>query len=219
MSDVRKVRFMKNDGSADLYRCVEGASKGCVYARIPVRTNCEEQSAAVQWLSASRWSGGYEPSFPLREGIKLEIVDSNMQLLYTETVCSYPYALAHGKGFAEAVAPFYPNACKEEAAQVAVELQLIPHNQWRQWLLTDMPNGEEPDNWLYCSATEEKTYLLRQAFVLGERYTVCATLYRHDISGKRWWAYTIESMKGDKKIFVVEICGYKILEGEKRDAA
>lgn len=212
MSEIRKVQYMHSDNSVDLYRRVDGTRRGVVYARMPLirlpaQGNATECKVA-QWLTTSRWSGGYEASGPVKAGLTFEIVDEN-QTLYTEEV-SEELCQQGLPGAAYAVAPFYDDACKAEAAAVEQTFNLQPHKKWREWLLTDMPEGEEPDNWLYCSSSTICVHMLHQVFVLGKRYVAQATRYRHNASGKEWWAYTIDETKGNKVISTIAICGYRL---------
>jgi hypothetical protein len=67
MSRILKMKFKSNQqgNGEDLYFCEETK-------RVYVRQTSNGEGKIVFWLSTSKWSGGYEASCPLKEGLIIQ---------------------------------------------------------------------------------------------------------------------------------------------------
>lgn len=75
-SKTLKVKFKSRQDSEDLYYCPENKR---VYVRQPANV-----PSIVFWYSSSKWSGGYEASCPIREGITFSVDIDGVE--YQETL-------------------------------------------------------------------------------------------------------------------------------------
>lgn len=179
--NVLNVRFICTQGAEDLYKCVE---TGKVY----VRQVCDE--LYVRWLTTSKWSGGYEASCPLREGIQINILDAEGQYLFIET----PFKV-HGYGDTVALkrGPFFSEEIKRIAHECAQEYSLMPYEAWKRWLMDKAPAAHKDyaDNWLYCNVTKGNFMQVKKFNALGKTIALTKEFYNHQLTDAQWQCYEL----------------------------
>lgn len=76
--NIRTLVFKESQSGVceDVYRMKE-------HSGVLIRQRLDDTT--VRWLTASKWSGGYEASCPVKDGLTLNIVDSAGLLIFTET--------------------------------------------------------------------------------------------------------------------------------------
>lgn len=194
--NVRTVSFIGRQSAEDLYWCEE---TGEIYIRQP----CDDQH--VRWLTASKWTGGYEADCPMKSGLKMVIADKNGRTLYEELLKQEPYYMG---SVAEKKAPFSYEAIKDLGKGIADNLKLISYEDWKAWL---MASAEEHgytgyyDNWLYAEVSREPMEKLDKKSCLGKTVWLTRQKITHKICGKIWtcfelWDENLEQCE--------EICGY-----------
>lgn len=57
----------------------------------------------VRWLTANKWSGGYEADCPVKDGLVLNVVDKQGKIIFTETTYRTDW---NGAGQADKKHPF-----------------------------------------------------------------------------------------------------------------
>lgn len=198
-ANIRKVRYAGTQSAEDLYRCVE---TGRVYAR----QICDKQH--VRWLTTSRWSGGYEPSMPIKAGLVMQIVDNACTPLFDETIFRKD---GYSDPVAEKKAPFWREAVKEQAKNLAENMNLSDHKQWWAWLMAEadaLGYKGEPDNWLYCDTVSgDKAKTIGHVQILGESLCITSQTVLHTACGKSWEIIEIRYAGLNQ---IEEICGYRM---------
>lgn len=201
-ANTRTVWFIENQGAEDLYRCKEN---GKVYLRQP----CDKEH--VRWLTGSRWSGGYEASCALKEGLELCIVDRNGNILFQETVVREE---GYERPVTKKVAPFSYEVKKAFAAEVAKEFNLASYDAWSSWLMAEAVAANFTgfaDNWRYSLVEYSDFVILSKVDYMGTVLYLTEQEARHRICGKTWTCYELRTQDMST---CAEICGYA-LNGRK----
>lgn len=179
---VRTVRFMQSVNGEDLYRCKENK-------KVYIRQQCNEKY--VRWLTSSKWTGGYEADCPMKEGIKIRVVDNYDNVLFEETLITVD---GIWETCAEKKGPFHYDAIRSMAKRFFEEYDLIEYNEWKEWLGADAEAynyKSYSENWLFCEAEHENREIIVRSVVLGERVAICSQKMKHTICGKEWTEYCI----------------------------
>lgn len=196
---VRTVRFMRDQGAEDLYRCEEN---GNVY----VRQRCDDSH--VRWLTSEKWRGGYEASCSMKAGLTIRVVDPQRNVLFEENI-------VQKDGFSGTVAtkegPFSDEAIKKVASEVASRSKLRSYNEWKEILMRSAKLNDFSgyyDNWLY-DATYGPVRSLFNFQYLGVPAYCTIQKATHNVSGQTWECVEI---RDKSKQTVLEICGYVLEE-------
>lgn len=196
------VRYFASQSAEDLYRCAES---GAVFVRQP----CDDEY--VRWLTSSKWQGGYEASFPLRDGVIIRAVDSVGNLLFCETVKK---ADGYADTVAEKTGPFSYEAIEALATDIAKRFNLASYYDWKNWLLKEAEAAGYDgycDNWLYDAEYEALVKIAKMDF-LGVSVYVISQRAKHRKCGKAWTDYEIRTVDLST---CVAICGC-IIEKEEQ---
>lgn len=194
--NIRTVHFMAAQGCEDLYRCREN---GMVY----IRQECGKEH--VRWLTACKWSGGYEADCPMKAGLDIRVVDGFGNELFVETIVREN---STGDTWAKKVGEFSSEAIRRVCKEVTEKLTLKSHEEWKAWLMEDMERSGYSgytDNWLYVGVRYRNRKTLFTSSYLGKPVLVTATPCQHKICGKEWQCIEILP---ESKLFILELCGY-----------
>lgn len=202
VENVRTVRFLSEQGAEDLYRSL---GNGRVY----VRQRCDKDH--VQWLTSVKWSGGYEASAPLREGMIVRVVDNCFNTIFEERI-------ERAEGFCDTVAkkngPFSDEAIKQQAKAVAERSNLKSYNDWKAWMMRSAKEYQFTGyyvNWCYDAEYGPIRPLFHFEYLGIPAY--CTThAATHRVSGQKWQCVEI---RDKSKQTVLEICGYVFEEDKK----
>lgn len=200
---VRTVVFMADESGKceDLYHCKETE---CVY----IRQDCDETH--VRWLTASKWTGGYEADCHMKEGLLLRAVKKDGSILFEE----YLTQDSEGTGtWAQKKGPFSWEAISALAGRYTRELNLRPYEDWKEWLMADARSSGFAgcwENWLYAMNEYAEPKKITQLDYLGKTAYAIIQEGKHKVCGKKWHCYEI--MNADLDICLA-ICGYKFEEG------
>lgn len=199
IGNVRTVKFMADQrGSCeDLYQCKE---TGKVY----IRQESGEKDH-VRWLTASKWTGGYEADCPMKEGLILQVTDKTGKVLFEEELIKEDgitgtWAIKKG--------PFSWEAVRTLAEGVAKQHGLHTYEEWKAWLLSEMPEDSKvyPDNWLFAMAERKPVKKLAQMDFLGVTVVATSQEKKHTACGKSWTSFEIQDADLDT---CLAICGFK----------
>ena len=195
--EVRTVVFIGDQrwNGEDLFRCKE---TGAVY----VRQECDKEY--VRWLTANKWTGGYEADCPMREGLELHIADKAGRLLYREPVVKVE---GYMDTVARKIAPFSWEAIRTIAKEAAEKYKLQDDETWRTWLLADKPAdpGQYIENWLFGELKRGKPVKLERVSLLGKEVLLVAVDEEHLVCEKKWKTIEIR----DKSLTeCLGICGF-----------
>ncbi len=96
--NVRTARLIcsQRGFAQDVYRLAETG-------RAVIRQPLDEKSSLVRWLTADKWSGGYEPSNYLKDGLMIDVVDESGAVVFTENTWHSEW---NGGGLAEKAGAF-----------------------------------------------------------------------------------------------------------------
>lgn len=199
MESVRTMVFVADQrgNCEDLYRCRETG-------RVYIRQECDEDH--VRWFTSNKWSGGYEASCPMREGLELHITDKAGNLLFTESICKEP---GYDWTVAKKEAPFSWDAIRAISEEVLAAENLKTHDEWIEWIDADREASGfrgYRDNWLYGEAAYEKPQKIGNRSLLGQKVLITRQEGRHKISGKTWACYEIRRVD---MVAVLDICGFQ----------
>ncbi len=202
-NDVRTVSFMGDQRSLceDLYRCKETG-------RVFIRQECDDTH--VRWLTASKWSGGYEADCHLREGLTLRVVDKSGSTLFEETTFQEEGVTGT---WAKRVGPFSWEPPQDLAKEYEQRLNLRTYEEWKAWLMAEAGASGftgYADNWLFAMAERKVPEKIGKIDYLGLTAYVTVQEELHKVCGKRWYSY--EVMTADLSTCLA-ICGYKFEEG------
>ena len=120
---VLTVRFWGMQGTDELYRCSENK-------KTYIRRKYEDPY--VEWLTTSKWTGGYEPDTHVRPGVSFRLVDRNGNEIFTEKIeriSGYWYPYAEKKG------PFYSDCPLDLSEKVKGKYCLRTYEEWKSWLV------------------------------------------------------------------------------------
>lgn len=199
MENLRTVVFMadqKGNGE-DLYRCKE---TGKVYIR---QESGDDDH--VRWLTASKWTGGYEADCPMKEGLILRAVGRSGNVLFEEK-------LIKEEGVADTWAvkegPFSWEAICAMADEMAKQHGLHSYEEWKTWLLADMPADSKTyyENWLFAMADRQPLRKLDRMEFLGITAFATSQEEKHTACGKIWTSFEIRDAGLTD---CLAICGYK----------
>lgn len=203
MENLRTVVFMADQrgNGEDLYRCKE---TGKVYIR---QESGDDDH--VRWLTSSKWTGGYEADCPMREGIILCVVDKDGKVLFKEKLIKEDgvtgtWAVKEG--------PFSWEAVYALADEMAKQHNLRTYEEWKTWLLADMPADSKiyQDNWLFAMADRQSPKKLARMDFLGVTAFATSQEEKHTTCGKSWTTFEIRDAGMDT---CLAICGYEYEEG------
>lgn len=202
-SGKRTVTFMaaKSGTCEDLYRCSE---TGMVY----IRQQCDDKH--VRWLTTSKCNGSYEADGCMRKGLTFHAVDKAGTTLFVEE-------LIKDEGMDETWAvkdgPFSWEAIKALAEEVRSQNDLTAYEEWKSWLLADMPEDANiyPDNWLFAMTDSEPVKKLARMDFLGVTVFATSQELKHSTCGKSWVIYEIRDADLST---CLALCGFKYEKGE-----
>lgn len=197
MSNIRKVVYKESQGAEDLFWC---RATNRIYIRQP--TN---DKSKVVWLTSSKWTGGYEASCPMREGLTMRVVDRAGNILFEEKIEKLNDA---GDTYARKNGDFASEAIQRLAAEFGDSLS--SHKEWRSWLLADKEKyrcADYDDNWLYSMSVVENLRIIGTRFFLGKKAYLAEQKCRHEVSDKKWCEYLVLA---EDKLPVYALAGYKL---------
>lgn len=201
-NDVRTVSFMGDQRGLceDLYRCKDNGTA-------LIRQECDETH--VRWLTASKWSGGYEADCHLQPGMKLQVVDKKGNVLFEELIVQEEGVTGT---WARKVGPFSWEPPQDLAKEYEQRLDLRPYEEWKAWLMAEAEASGfagYADNWLFAMAERRAPEKIAKIDYLGLTAYVTVQEELHKVCGKRWFSY--EVMTADLSTCLA-ICGYKFDE-------
>lgn len=194
-SGKRTVTFMaaKNGTCEDLYRCSE---TGKVY----IRQKCDE--GHVRWLTTT---DDHEADSPMRKGLVIRAVDKAGSTLFVEEIVKdegmdSTWAVKDG--------PFSWEAIKALAEEVRSKNDLTAYDEWKAWLLADMPKDANiyPDNWLFAMTDRGLVKKLARMDFLGVTVFATSQELKHSTCGKSWVIYEIRDADLTS---CLALCGFK----------
>lgn len=205
MENVRTVVFMTDQrgNCEDLYRCKE---TGKVYIR---QESGDDDH--VRWLTSSKWTGGYEADCPMKEGLIIRVTDKAGKVLFEEKLIKEEGVT---DTWAVKVGPFSWEAVYVLADEMAKQHKLSTYEEWKAWLLADMPTDSKiyPDNWLFAMADRRPAKKLAQMDFLGVNAFATSQEEKHTVCGKSWTCFEIRDEAMDT---CLAICGFKYEEEGK----
>lgn len=157
----------------------------------------------VRWYSASKWSGGFEASCPIKSGVRFRVYTGDMYHLFSEIVEGVA-------GAAKKEYDFYDDMIKNFAENMRKNYELTPHNEWREEQLkrkAEYDVGEKyyNDTWIYSEREEKQHYISYEETIYGINLYKSATCYQHNKTGDRYIEITLVD-KHDTVCY--EIVGY-----------
>lgn len=198
----RTVTFMssKRGTCEDLYRCQE---TGKVY----IRQQCDE--GHVRWLTTSK---DYEADSPMRKGIVIRAVDKADATLFVEEIVKdegvdSTWAVKDG--------PFSWEAIEALAEEVRSQNDLTAYEEWKAWLLVDMPENAKvyPDNWCFDMTDRGPVKKLARMDFLGVTVFATSQELKHSACGKSWVIYEIRDADLSS---CLALCGFKYEKGDDK---
>lgn len=202
MGNLRTVTFMADQrgNCEDLYRCKE---TGQIYIR---QESGDEDH--VRWLTASKWTGGYEADCPMKEGLILRVTDKAGKVLFEEELIKEggvtgTWAVKRG--------PFSWEAVCALAEKMAKQHGLRTYEEWTAWLLADKPEDSKVyrDNWLFAMSDRQPVKKLVQLDCLGVTVFATSQEEKHTSCGKIWTRFEIQNVTLDT---CLAICGFKYVD-------
>lgn len=194
----RTVTFMaaKSGTCEDLYRCSE---TGKVY----IRQKCDDEH--VRWLTTSKYEGGYEADDCMRKGLIINAVDKAGTILFAEELIKDEET---GGTWAVKDGPFSWEAIKALAEEIRSKNDLTPYDEWKAWLLADMPEDANiyPDNWLFAMTDRGPVKKLARMDFLGVNVFATSQELKHSACGKSWVIYEIRDASLSS---CLALCGFK----------
>lgn len=204
MDNMRTVVFIADQkGSGeDLYRCKENG-------RVYIRQESGDEGH-VRWLTSSKWTGGYEADCPMKEGLILRAVDKTGKELFEEVLIKEEGVSGT---WAVKVGPFSWEAINALAEEMAKQHGLRPYEEWKAWLLSDMPADSKiyRENWLFAMVDRQKPKVLARMDFLGVTAYAVSQEEKHTACGRSWTSFEIRDEAMDT---CLAICGYKFEEVE-----
>ncbi len=197
-NDKRTVTFMaaKSGTYEDLYRCKETG-------RVYIRQKCDDEH--VRWLTTSKCDGSYEADSPMRKGLVIRAVDKADTTLFVEEIVKDDgmedtWAVKDG--------PFSWEAIKALSEEVRVQNGLTPYEEWKAWLLADMPEDAKvyPDNWCFAMTDRGPVKKLARMDFLGVTVFATSQELKHSTCGKSWVIYEIRDADLTS---CLALCGFK----------
>ena len=199
-NQVRTVTFMGDQRGLceDLYRCKETG-------RVYIRKECDDSH--VRWLTAIKWTGGYEADCHMRSGLAIRVCDKAGNVLFEESLFEQEGVTgtwAHKNG------PFSWEAIAALAEECEKKFGLCTYEEWKGWLMADAKLcGFEgySDNWLFAMAEREALKKISEVSFLGVTAYITVQEEKHKACGKSWLCYEVKDAGLD---CTLAICGYKV---------
>lgn len=185
----------------DLYHCNKTG-------RIFIRQECDDSH--VRWLTASKWTGGYEADCHLKDGLLLRVVKEDGSLLFEERMAQ---ASGVTGTWAQKKGPFSWETIAALAGKYKKQLELRSYEDWKEWLMADAKTvgfTGYRENWLFAMSERAKPKKIAQLDYLGKTAYFIVQEEKHRICGKKWFSYEIQSAD---LCTCLAICGYKFEEG------
>lgn len=200
---IRTVTFMGDQRGLceDLYRDKETG-------RVYIRQECDDSH--VRWLTASKWTGGYEADCHMRSGLVIRVADKAGNVLFEESLFERESAIGT---WAQKNGSFSWEAIAALADEYKKKFGLSTYEEWRAWLMADAkPCKFEgcSDNWLFAMAVHGQLKKISQINFLGVTAYVTVQEEKHKICGKGWLCYEIKDVCLNSTL---AICGYKFQSG------
>lgn len=196
---VKTLRFYAAQSAEDLFRDTES---NAVY----VRQRCDKEY--VRWLTSIRWSGGYEASGPIREGIVIRVVDKCGRILFQENMIQVD---GYMDTVAEKVGLFSDEAVTTLAEAVELKYDLVEWETWKSWMMKEAKSygfHGYSENWLY-NANYSDFEKIASSKIMGETVYIVKQSAEHRISGARWTCY---EMRSAGMYECLAICGFRLNE-------
>lgn len=198
-NQVRTVTFMGDQRGLceDLYRCKETG-------RVYIRQACS--NSHVRWLTASKWTGGYEADCHMKSGLVIRVADGADHVLFEENVSK---AEGVTGTWAQKNGPFSWEAIAAFAEEYKEKFGLAAYEEWKAWLMADAKlHGFKGyfDNWLFAMSAHGTHKKLSQLTFLGVTAYATVREEKHKACGKSWLCYEIKDASQDSTL---AICGYK----------
>ena len=199
-NQIRVVTFMGDQRGKyeDLYYCKK---TGQVYIR-QVYSNSH-----VSWLTASKWTGGYEADCHMKSGLIIQVADKAGNILFEEELSDAEDVTGT---WAQKNGPFSWEAITGFAKEYKEKFGLSTYEEWKAWLMADAkPCGFEgySDNWLFAMSTHGAYKKISQLHFLGITAYAMVQEEKHNVCGKSWLCYEIKDADLDSTL---AICGYKL---------
>lgn len=202
MPKTIEVQFLSQlpDEKGELYSGVGIGKK--VYVRQPV-----QNEDRVQWFVSTKWNGQHETGTPLPAGTTVKVVaveKKEKKLLFSETIEADSSGVfsAHKEEF------FSFEQIQNIAHKYFKELELHSREKWSKWLFREAPKYNYtgyPSNWLEFGTTEDQQEILDTPEIIGIKYIVTSTPWKHMVSSQTWNVIEIRDADGQ----VVAISGYQ----------
>ena len=107
----------------------------------------------VRWLTASKWTGGYEADCHMKSGLIIQVADKAGNILFEEELSDAEDVTGT---WAQKNGPFSWEAITGFAKEYKEKFGLSTYEEWKAWLMADAkPCGFEgySDNWLFAMST------------------------------------------------------------------
>ena len=202
-NQIRTVIFMGDQQGLceDLYRDKETQ-------RVYIRQECDDSH--VRWLTAIRWTGGYEADCHMKSGLVIRVTDKTGNVLFEERVTEQE---GSDGTWAAKIGPFSWEATTAVSKEYAEKYGLSTYEEWKAWL---MPDAERcgfkgySENWLFAMSERGPVKEIAKVSFLGVAAVVTAQETRHKICGKSWLCYEVMNASLDTTF---SICGYEFQSG------
>lgn len=199
--NIRTVRYKCTQSAEDLFFCEETKQ---VYIRQP------SDSAHVRWLTASKWSGGYEASCCMKEGLILRVVDKHGKVMFEEQIGNED---GYSGTIADKKAPMKSEWVNETVKAMMERFSIVPYEKWKAKLMEQAAAFHFKgyyENWCFWETTDKKEEKIEKVFSpYGVPFWVVATTTEHKVCPLEWLEY---DLKSEDCLTNEAIIGYQFVE-------